>query len=141
MSIFKKLFGRRAVNSSSPKVEETGRIFVCGYAVTPGSKLHRQAVDQLCLGTDKKLETDVNIMLPEADVIDRLVNEWGVLGRGVITDEQRQAMHRREKEIGQNLNDLGGIDLMRAVAYKLINDGLSFESDFFTWHGGGDWQR
>ena len=106
MSVFKKFFSRLAVNSSSSKVKKEGRIFVCGYAVTPGSILHRQAVDILRLGTNEKLETDVNIMLPEADIIDRLVNEWAVLGRGVVTDEQRQGMHRREKEIGQTLNDL-----------------------------------
>jgi ankyrin repeat protein len=117
----------------------TPKIFVCGYSVTPGSKLHRQAVEQLRVG--EKLETDVNIILPEAEVISRLVNEWATLGHGVITDEQRQAMHHREKEIGQIIDDLGGIDLMRAFAYKLINDGLSYESDFFTWHGIGDWQN
>lgn len=129
--------------SDCPEVQDSneGRIFVYGYAVTPGSKLHRQAMAHLRLGTDKKLETDVNIELPNADIIDQLVNEWAVLGRGVNTDERRQAMHRREKEIGQTLNKLGGIDLMRAAAYKLINDGLSYESDFYVWHGIGDWQN
>ena len=139
MSFFKNLFGRRDADSSSSKAKKAGIIFICGYTVTPGSKLHRQAVNLLRLGNDEKLETNVNITFPEADIIDRLVKEWEVIGRGVITDEQKQAMYRREKEIGQILNDLGGIDLMRAVAYKLIDNGLAFESDFFTWNGIGGW--
>jgi hypothetical protein len=50
-------------------------------------------------------------------------------------------MHRREKEIGQVLYELGGIDLMKQFALKLIYAGLSYESDFAEWHGIGPWQR
>ncbi len=118
-----------------------GRIFVCGYSVTPGSKLYCEAREYLRLGNDEQLKNDVNVTFPGADAIDRLANEWAVLGRSVFSDEQKKAMHHREKEIGQALNELGGIDLMRSVAYKLINAGLSFESDFYEWHGIGGWQN
>jgi hypothetical protein len=117
-----------------------GRIFVCGYFVTPGSQLHRRAVEILGLGMDQKLEEDVNVEFPDAEVIDRLVCEWTVHGHGVVTEEQRQAMHCREKEIGQALYDLGGIDLMEQVALKLIHAGRAYESDFFYWGGIGGWQ-
>ena len=131
----------RFFKKGKSNISKQCRIYVCGYAVTPGSQLHRRALELLQLGPDEKLESDMNIIFPEAEVIDRLAKEWVVIGRGVVTDEQKQAMYRREKEIGQLLNELGGIELMRAFAYKLINDGLSFESDFFQWHGIGCWQN
>jgi len=117
-----------------------GRLFVCGYLVSPGSQLHRSAVETLRLGPDEKLEQDVNVQLPDAEVIDCLVQEWMTLGRGVVTDEQRKAMHRRETEIGQALYDLGGTTLMKHVVIKLIDAGLAHESDFWYWNGIGGWQ-
>ena len=117
------------------------RIFGCGYPLTPGSQLHRRAVEVLRLGTAEQLEKDMNVQLPGANVIDRPVHEWTVLGHGVVSDEQRWTMRRREKEIGQALHELGGIDLMQSVAYKLIYAGRAFESDFTEWSGIGSWQN
>jgi len=117
-----------------------GRLLVCGYLVAPGSQLYRRAVETLHLGPDGKLEEDVDVQLPEAEVIDRLVQEWMTLGRGAITDEQRQAMHRRETEIGQALHDLGGTTLMKHVVIKLIYAGLAHESDFWYWNDVGGYR-
>ena len=118
-----------------------GRIFVCGYFVTPGSRLYRRAVENLGLGMGQELKEDVNVVFRDAEIIDRLVREWTEHGQGVVTEEQRKAMHRREKEIGQALYDLGGIDLMRQVALKLIHAGCAYESDFSYWSGIGGWQN
>ena len=108
-----------------------GRVYVYGYAVTPGSELHLKAIKLLNLKDDKKLESDVNIEIPGAEIIDEMYNEW-VNGLDTV---------KKQKEIGQHLNQLGGIELMRAFAYKLIYADVAYESSFDKWHGIGDWQK
>ena len=133
MAWLKNLFGHRR--------RMAGRIFVYGYLVTPGSRLHCRVVEALRLEPDVELERDLNADLPDGKVLEELAEEWAVLGHGVVSDEQRRAMHDREKKIGQILYDLGGNDLMRSFAYRLIDAGRSYESDFSYWHGIGSWRN
>ena len=119
-----------------------GEIKICGYTVSHGSKLYQSALMDVGLGPDETPEANLFLNIPEFDnTINQLMSEWAKLGYGVVTDKQRKSMARREKEIGHILNNLGGIDLMRSFAYKLINSNLSYESDFNNWHGIGDWQN
>lgn len=120
---------------------EKGRIKVNGYAVSSGSQLHQLAEELMGVDSPLLLDGDVNVNLPQGNLIDQLVEEWATLGRGVNTEKKKQAMRLREQEIGEKLNEMGGIDLMRAFAYRLIYEGRSYESDFSPWHGIGEWQN
>lgn len=142
----KKWWQRRkkaSVQNDERKILKKGKIIVCGYTLTPGSKLYESILRDLNYPPGQQPETSIVINdLPDFEnSMNNLLKDWIEIGRGVVTDQQRRSLGKREKEIGYKLNNIGGIELMRSFANKLINSGLSYESDFHRWHGIGEWQN